>query len=104
MIERTPPPAQVNLERITVEQVDLYHHVQPLRENVPISIEPFQVEDSVSSEGKIEWVVWRLQKNRSGVPLGMRVEHRKGLIEEALKEEAVEATRAPWEEGTEAER
>ena len=28
-VDRTPPPAQVTLERITVEQVDLYHRILP---------------------------------------------------------------------------
>ena len=41
---RAPPPAQVTLERITAERVDLYIYVPPPGSNIPISFEPFLVE------------------------------------------------------------
>ena len=34
---------QVTLKRIRTERVNLYRHVQPLGENIPIYVEPFQV-------------------------------------------------------------
>ena len=40
-------PAWVTLERITVEPVDLYRHVPPPGENIPLYVELFQVEDSI---------------------------------------------------------
>ena len=51
--ERTPKPAQVTLYWITAERVDLYQHVPPPGENIPVSVEPFQVEDLLPMEDKI---------------------------------------------------
>ena len=84
-VDRAPPPARVTLERITAERVALYSYVPPLGENIPISIRPFQVDDSVAEEGKIEWVVKRLRNNCSGGASGMRVEHIKQWIAAAQK-------------------
>ena len=49
-VGHAPPTAQVTLEKITVERVDLYYHVPPLGENISVSIEPFLEEDSVPTE------------------------------------------------------
>ena len=112
-VECNPPPARVTLKRIIAERVDLYHQVQPPGENIPTSVEPFQVEDLVPNEDGIEWVVRRLWNNLSRGTLGMRAEHLKGWLEEARKaeaaaekaaKEAVEATVGPGEEDTESER
>ena len=54
-VDRMPPPAQVTLKRITAERVDLYRHIPPLGENIPVSVEPFPVEDLVPTEDEIEW-------------------------------------------------
>ena len=43
-VKCAPPPARVTLKRITAEHVDLYSHVPPLGENIPVSVEPLQVE------------------------------------------------------------
>ena len=42
-----PPPARVTLERITAEQVDLYRHIPPPGENIPVSVDPLPVEELV---------------------------------------------------------
>ena len=47
-------PARVTLKWITAERVELYSHIPPLGTNVPISVEPFPVEDSVPTEEEIE--------------------------------------------------
>ena len=54
------------------ERVALYHQVQPLGENAPLSFEPFPVEESVPTEEDIEWAVRRMRNNRSGGPSGIR--------------------------------
>ena len=46
-VDCDPPPAQVTLKRITAERVALYSYVPPLGENIPISVKPFLVDDSV---------------------------------------------------------
>ena len=84
-VDRAPPPDQVTLERITVERVALYSYVPSPGENIPISIRPFHLDDSVPEEGKIEWVVKRLRNNRSRWPSGMRVEHLKRCLAAARK-------------------
>ena len=74
-VDRTLPPSRVTLYQITAERVDLYRQVQPSEENIPISVDPFEVEDLVPTEDKIEFLVWRLRGNCSWVPSGMRAEH-----------------------------
>ena len=53
-------PTRVTLKRITTERVDLYIYVPPLGANIPISVEPFLVDDLVSKEDNIEWALKRL--------------------------------------------
>ena len=59
-VGRAPPPSRVTLERITAERVDLYSYVPSPEANIPISVEPFPVDDSVPTEEEIEWVVKHL--------------------------------------------
>ena len=84
--DRAMPPAWVTLERITAESVDLYRHVPPPGDNIPVYVELFQVEDLVPTEDDIEWAVRRLRKHRSRGTLGMRSEHLKGWMSESRKE------------------
>ena len=76
-VDCAPPPARVTLEQITAERVALYSYVPPPGENIPISIRPFLVDESVPEEDEIEWAVKRLCNNRSRGPSGMRAEHLK---------------------------
>ena len=86
-VDCAPPPARFTLERITVEQVDLYQYVPPLGENIPVFVEPFPVEDLVPTEEEINCEVKQLRNNRSGGPSGMMAEHVKGWRAEARKKE-----------------
>ena len=79
------PPAQVTLKRITAERVELYSYVPPLGTNIPISVQPFPVDDSVPTEDEIEWVVTRLSNHRSRGALGVRAEHLKRWLATARK-------------------
>ena len=45
VVDRASPLAWVTLKWITSERVDLYRHVPPPGENIPVSVEPFPVED-----------------------------------------------------------
>ena len=68
-----PPIARVTIKQITVERVELYHHVPPLERPIPVEFTPFHVEDSIPGEAEIEEEVKRLPFNRLGGPLGMWV-------------------------------
>ena len=69
-VDHTPPPAWVNLKWITSEIVDLYRYLPPLGENIPVSVEPFPVEDLVPMEDDIKWAVKRLRNHQSWGPQG----------------------------------
>ena len=69
-VDRDPPLTQVTLKRITAEQVELYSYAPPLGENIPISVEPFPVDDLVPMEDEIKWAVKRLRNHRSGGAFG----------------------------------
>ena len=83
----TPPPARATLKRVTAERIALYSRVPPPGDSIPITIEPFAVEDGVPEEGEIEWAVKRLRNNRAGGPLRMRAEDLKGWIAAARRGE-----------------
>ena len=70
----------LTLERITAERVDLYSYVPSPGENIPVTIKPVEVDDSVPTEDEIEEAVKKLRRNRSGGPSGMRAEHLKGWL------------------------
>ena len=68
------------LERITAERVELYSHVPPLGDNIPVTVTPSAVDDSVPTEDDIVEAVKKLRRNRSGGPLGIRAEHLQGWL------------------------
>ena len=71
----------------------MYCQVPPPRENIIISVDTLQVEDSVLTEEDIEWEVWRLRTNGYGGPSWIRSEHLWGWLREYWKAE-VEAEAA----------
>ena len=71
--------------------MDLYIYVPPLGSNIPISVDPFQVVDSVPTKEDIEWVVKIIRNYRSGGASGMRSKHLKGWLAAAIKKEREEA-------------
>ena len=52
-VDCSPPPVRVTHEWITAERVELYSYVPPLGTNIPISVQPFPVDDSVPTEDEI---------------------------------------------------
>ena len=65
-------PAQVTLNRITAEHVNLQFNIPSPGENITISVEPFEVEESVPAEDEIDWAVSRIRNHHSGGPSRMR--------------------------------
>ena len=78
--DRAPPPARDTLEWITAEQVHLYIYVPSQGTNIPVSVIPVPVDDSVPTKDKINEAVKNLRRNRSGVPSGMRDKQLKGWL------------------------
>ena len=90
-VDRATLSAQVTLEWIMAEQVYLYSYVTPPGENIPIYVESLPVDDSVPTEGNIEWAVKRLQNHRSEGSSRMRAEHLKGWLAAARNKDKEEA-------------
>ena len=57
----------------------------PPGNTIPVTIEPFVVEDGVPTEAEIERAVKRLRKNRAGGPSRMRAEDLKGWLAAARR-------------------
>ena len=85
VVDRAPLPARVTIEQITAERVALYSRVPSPGDNIPVAIEPFEVEDSVMEEGGIELAVKRLCNNRSGGLSRMQAEYLKGWLAAARR-------------------
>ena len=49
-VDRAPPPSRATLKRVSAERVTLYSRIPPLGNNIPVTIEPFAVEDRVPTE------------------------------------------------------
>ena len=90
--DRAPPPSRATIERITAERADLYIYVPSPGNNIPISVQPASVDDSVLTEDNIEEAVKHLRRNKSGGASEMRSENLKGWLAELKrrKREAVE--------------
>ena len=78
-------PAQLTIERITEERVALHYHTPPPGEKIPISVDPFPLDELEPMEDNIEWEVRRLRDNRSSSPSGIRAEHLQQWLWEAQK-------------------
>ena len=81
-----------------MEWGELYSYIPPPGKNIPISVQPFLVDDSVPTEDQIEWAVKHLRNNRSGGELGMRTEHLKQWLTKAWKAAKYRETAAGKEE------
>ena len=58
--DHPPPPARATLKRVTEERTQLYSRVPPPGDAIPVTIEPFAVEDGIPSGAEVEWAVKRL--------------------------------------------
>ena len=96
-VDRALPLAQVTLKWIMAEWVDLYRYIPPTGENIPVSVQPFLVEDLVPEEDEIEWSVERIHNHSYGGPSWMWSEHIKGWMLLATKEEVAAAQTAAVE-------
>ena len=65
---------------VTAERTELYDRVPSPGENIPVTVEPTHIDDSVPTEDEIEATVKKLWRNRSGGPSRIRAEHIKGWL------------------------
>ena len=84
-----PPPARATLDRITAERVDLYSYVPSPGENIPVTVKPVKVDDSLPTEEEIEEAVKKLRRDRSGGASVMRAKHLKGWLAAFKREKRV---------------
>ena len=63
---RAPPPARATLKRITAERVELYSHVLPLGDNIPVTVTLSDIDDSVPTKDEISEAVKKMRSNRAG--------------------------------------
>ena len=63
-VDHSPSPAQITLEWITAERVELYRAITPLGENTPMSVKPYRIDDSVPTEEEVDWAVRILRGHR----------------------------------------
>ena len=82
---RGPPPAQATLERITAERVELYSKVPSPGDNILVTVNPAEIDDSVPTEDEIAEAVTKFGRNRSGGPSRIRAEHLKGWLAAAKR-------------------
>ena len=85
-VDRPPPPARAMLRRVTAEREKLYSRVPPPGDTIPVTIDPFEVEDGVPSEAEVEWAVKRLRNNRARGPSRMQAEDLKGWLAAAKRD------------------
>ena len=74
------------LKRITAERVEMYNHVPPPGDNIPVTVTPSEVDDSVPTEDEIAEAVKKLRRNWSRGLSGIRAEHLKGWLTAAKRE------------------
>ena len=55
--------------------MELYRAVPPPGENIPTSVPPYQIDDSIPTEEEFEWTVWSLRGHRLVGPTWMRAKH-----------------------------
>ena len=60
--------------------MELYRRVPPPGENIPVNVDPSNIDDSVPTEVEGEEAVKKLRRNRSGGPSGIRAENIKGWL------------------------
>ena len=69
------PSARITLEWIMEERMELYRAVLPQGDNIPISVLPSQIDDSVPTEEDFNWAVWRIWGQQLGGPYWIHAEH-----------------------------
>ena len=82
--ERAPKPCYLSMQKQTNERVALYGKVDPPGEPIPINIDPFTINDAIPTEPEIRSVVKGLRNGRAGGVSGIKAEHMKQWLHDAV--------------------
>ena len=82
----------MSITAMTAERVELYRPVPPLGQPIPVGVQPFPVEDSISDEEEIAWELCRLCLNLSGGLSEFRAEHLRQWMIDATWDRTPDAT------------
>ena len=85
--DRAPKPCYKAMAKQTSKRAELYARVQPPGEPIPINIQPFDIDDLVPKESKIQAVVRGLRNGRAGGVSGIKAKHIKQWMWDMVKEE-----------------
>ena len=79
---------------MTAEREDIYRHVPPPGEPIPVGYPPFPflVDDSIPEDEDIAWVIRRLRLKCSGSPSGMRTEQLRQWLIAATRDDLPDDT------------
>ena len=88
-----PPPARFAIASITAERVDIYQRVPPLGRSIPVSLDPFPVNESVPKEEVVARSVRNLRLNRSGGPSVMQAEHLQYWQRDTMRDELLDPSK-----------
>ena len=87
-VDHTLPPARITLDYITDKRLELYRVVTSLVENIPTSVPPSKIDNSIPSEEEVKWAVQRLWGNWSVGPYHMCTKHLWEWLQEHWAQEA----------------
>ena len=74
-VDRPLTPSRMALATITADREELYRHVPPLGEPIPMGDLHLMADDDILEDEDIAWAVRRICLNRSGGTSGIRAEH-----------------------------
>ena len=81
--EKHACPTREDLDQESVVTAELYRCRPSARLNIPILVQPTEVNNEVPSEAEFDLAVWRLIAGRAGCTSGMRSEYLKGWNKES---------------------
>ena len=85
--DRAPKPCYQTLAKQTKERVELYAKREPPGDDIPVNVDPFEVEDDTPTDLEIRACVRLLSSGRASGASGMRAEDIKQWLMDMVEEE-----------------
>ena len=80
------PPTRNHMDQTSTLREDLYRHLPPEDEIIPILVQPVSIKEATPEVGEISAEVRKFRPGRAGGPLGMKAEHLKVWLRAATRE------------------